>query len=160
MSYIDRHLIKGEEVLYEGRISIWSLSNLILTGILGTAFIFFPATWVIYPFLAGVGCFAYAVIQFASTEVAVTNKRVISKRGFVSRKTVEISLGRVEGVAVQQTMPQRMLGFGSVYVSGTGSHKASIANVHDPMAFRAAFLEVLDKHEKRELSLLREIDRQ
>lgn len=158
MSYIDSHLIKGEEVVYEGRISIWSLSNLIVMGIMGTAFIFFRANWVIFPFLLGVGCFGYAVIKFASTEVAVTNKRVISKRGFVARKTVEISLGRVEGVEVQQSMAERMLGYGSVYVSGTGSHKARIANVHDPMAFRAAFLEVLDQHEKQELAVLREID--
>ncbi len=158
MSYIDKHLIKGEEVLYEGRISIWSLANLLFFGVLGTTFIFYKATWVIVPFLLGIGAFSYAVVKFASTELVVTNKRVVAKYGFVARRTVEIGLGKVEGVEVQQTMAERMLGFGSVFVSGTGSHKARIANVHDPMSFRGAFLEALDRHEKQELAVLREIE--
>lgn len=159
MSYIQDHLITGEEVVYEGRISIWSLSKLLAGGVIGTAFIFYKSAWVLVPFLFGIGCFTYAVIKFASTELAVTNKRVVAKYGFVSRKTVEIGLGKIEGVEVQQSVPERILGYGSVFVSGTGSHKARIAHVHDPMAFRGAFLEVLDQHEKQELEALQAIDR-
>ena len=159
MSYIDRHLIKGEEVLYEGRISIWSLFNLIFLGVLGTAFIFYKAAWVIVPFLVGVGAFSYAVVKFASTELVVTNKRVVAKYGWVARRTVEIGLGKVEGVEVQQTMAERLLGYGSLFISGTGSHKARIGNVADPMSFRGAFLEALDMHEKQELAVLREIEK-
>lgn len=152
MSYIDNHLIRGEEVLYEGRISIWSLSGLIIMGFLGTSFVLLKSFWVAIPFLLGIAAFCCAVIKFASTELVVTNKRVVAKYGFVARRTVEISLGKVEGVEVQQTIVERMLGFGSVFVSGTGSHKARIKDVHDPMLFRAAFLEALDRHEKQDLA--------
>jgi uncharacterized membrane protein YdbT with pleckstrin-like domain len=160
MSYIDKNLIKGEEVLYEGRISIWSLANLLLMGVLGTAFIFFKATWVIVPFLLGVGAFTYAVVKFASTELVVTNKRVVAKYGFVARRTVEISLGKVEGIEVQQTFTERLLKYGSIYVSGTGSHKARISNVHDPMSFRGAFLEALERQESLVEAPAGEIERE
>ena len=158
MSYIEGNLIGGEQVLYSGQISLWSLSKWIFFGIIGVTFIFYKSPLVIVPFIAGVGCFIWAVIQFISTELAVTNKRVIAKYGWVARRTVEIGLGKVESVEVQQSIHQRILGYGSVFVSGTGSHKARIANVQDPMAFRQAFLGALDKYDKQEVDLLRSID--
>ena len=158
MSYIDSNLIEGEEVIYEGQISLWSLSKWIVVGIMGVAFIFYHSFWVLIPFIGGVACLIWAFVQFVSTELAVTNKRVIAKYGLVARKTVEISLSRVEGVEVQQSFNQRLLGYGSVFVSGTGSHKARIANVKDPMAFRQAFLGVLDRHEKQEFDMLKRIE--
>lgn len=158
MSYIDNHLIQDEHVLYEGQISLWSLSKWIIFGVMGIAFVFYRSVWVLLPFALGVSCLIWAFIQFVSTELAVTSKRVIAKYGWVARRTVEISLGRVEGVEVQQSFAQRILGYGSVFVSGTGSHKARIANVHDPMAFRQAFLNALDSHDKQDLEMLRRIE--
>lgn len=147
MPYIDKHLIEGEEVIYEGQISMWSLANWLLCGLGGVALVFLPSRFVLIPFLAGVGCLIWAVIQFASTELAVTNKRVIAKYGWISRRTVEISLDRVEGVEVQQAIHQRVLNYGNIFVSGTGSHKAKIINVAEPMSFRQAFLAALDAHQ-------------
>jgi len=147
MSYIENNLIAGEEVVYEGRISLWSVSRAVTCAVLGLPFILVGSRWALIPFFLGVACLAYVLIQYASNELAVTTNRVISKRGFVSRQTVEISLSRVEGVEVHQTAAQRAMGYGSVFVSGTGSHRARIENVKDPMRFRQAFLEVLDRYE-------------
>ncbi|MBK6616708.1 PH domain-containing protein [Ottowia sp.] len=158
MSYIDSNLIEGEEVIYEGQISLWSLTKWIGLGVFGCAFIFYKSAWVLLPFVGGVACLIWAFVQFVSTELAVTSKRVIAKYGLVARRTVEISLNRVESVEVQQSVPQRLLGYGSVFVSGTGSHKARIENVFDPMSFRQALLGVLDKSEQQELEMLRVID--
>lgn len=159
MSYIDGNLIADEEVIYEGQISLWSLWKWILLGVLGSAFVFYRSTWMLIPFVAGVSCLIFAFIQFVSTELAVTNKRVIAKYGLVARRTVEISLNRIESVEVQQSIAQRLLGYGSVFVAGTGSHKARIENVFDPMSFRQALLGVLDKSEMQDLELLRVIDK-
>lgn len=148
MSYIENNLIDGEQVVYEGRISLWSVSAWLTAGIVGLPFIAVRESWAMFPFFGSVACLAYVLIQYGSNELAVTTKRVISKKGFISRQTVEISLNRVEGVEVHQTATQRAMGFGSVFVSGTGSHKARIENVKDPMMFRQAFLETLDRREK------------
>ena len=158
MSYIDSNLIRGEEVIYEGQISLWSLSKWIVVGVLGVAFVFYHSFWVLIPFVGGSTCLVWAFVQFVSTELAVTNKRVIAKYGLVARKTVEISLSRVESVEVQQSFNERLLGYGNVFISGIGSHKARISNVQDPMAFRQAFLGVLDKHEKQEFEMLKRIE--
>ena len=148
MSYIQDNLIEGERVVYEGRISLWSVSRWLTAGILGLPFIAVDSQWAMFPFFGSVACLAYVLIQYLSNELAVTTKRVISKKGFVSRQTVEISLSRVEGVEVHQTAAQRAMGYGSVHVSGTGSHKARIENIKDPMLFRQAFLETLDRREQ------------
>jgi uncharacterized membrane protein YdbT with pleckstrin-like domain len=147
MSYIENNLIVGEQVVYEGRISLWSVSRALTAGLIGLPFILVGSKWALIPFFVAVACLAYVLVQYASNELAVTNKRVISKRGFVARQTVEISLSRVEGVEVHQTAAQRAMGYGNVFVSGTGSHRARIENVKDPMKFRQQFLEALDRYE-------------
>lgn len=145
MAYIGKNLIPGEHVLYEGHVSLWSLTKWLLGGAIGLLGFAMPVVWAAAPFfLVGVGSIAAALLIFVSTEFAVTNKRVVSKRGFIARDTVEISLNRVEGVEVLQTVAQRALNYGTVVVSGTGSFKAEIQNVADPTAFRAAFLEAID----------------
>jgi hypothetical protein len=73
---------------------------------------------------------------------------VIAKRGWIARKTTEISLGRVEGVEISQSIVERMFNFGDILVSGVGSHKARIDDVSDPMSFRKALLTSLGQFEK------------
>jgi len=80
--------------------------------------------------------------------MAVTTQRVIAKRGWIARRTTEISLGRVEGVEINQTIFERMFNFGDILVSGVGSHKARIDDVSDPMSFRKALLTSLGQFEK------------
>src|SRR5215510_15007691 len=43
-----------------------------------------------------------AWIRRVTTEIAVTNRRIIYKRGFISRDTIEMQMDKVESVDVQQ----------------------------------------------------------
>lgn len=147
MPYIDENLMDGETIIYEGRLSFWALAKWAVPGFLMTPFIFSQAIWGFTVFALGIGMMTTALIMFATTEMAVTSQRVISKRGWIARKTTEISLARVEGVEVNQTIVQRMLDYGHILVSGVGSHKAKIADVASPMSFRKAFLTALKEFE-------------
>ena len=54
------------------------------------------------------------------TEIAVTNRRVIFKTGFISRNTKEMQMDKIESVEVQQSIPGRLLDYGDLIIRGTG----------------------------------------
>lgn len=60
-------------------------------------------------------------LRWISTVYAVTTQRVIVQRGIVSRDFDEIPLLQIRGVDVHQTVGQRMLGYGTMWVSSEGS---------------------------------------
>src|SRR5262249_40563687 len=78
-----------------------------------------------------------ALIRRATTELAVTDQRVIFKTGLVARHTLEMNRGKVESVTVDQSIPGRMFGYGTIIVRGTGSTLEPIRNIADPLTFRS-----------------------
>ncbi len=71
-----------------------------------------------------------------TTETDVTNLRVIHKTGFITRKTFEMSLDKVESVDVNQSILGRLLNYGDVTILGVGEGKQTIATIASPLAFR------------------------
>ncbi len=94
------------------------------------------------------GCLilAIAVIRRNSTEMAVTNKRIIIKVGFLTKRTVELFLAKVESVGVEQTLFGRMLGFGSLTVRGTGGTNEPFSHVANPLEFRRQVQHQIGEH--------------
>lgn len=137
-SYIEGALIKDEKIIYTGNISLWSLAPLIAPGVL------LLAAWGL-----GLIFLAVAYIRYKTTELAVTNKRVIAKFGFISRQTVELNIGKVESIQVNQSILGRLFNFGTLIISGAGNPQAPIANISDPMAFRRAFMESQDRADEK-----------
>jgi uncharacterized membrane protein YdbT with pleckstrin-like domain len=80
-----------------------------------------------------------------STEIAITNRRVIAKFGFIKRDTVEINLEKVEALKVEQGFLGRMLNYGTVFISGAGTSVAPIKDIADPLVFRRKFMEATGK---------------
>ena len=115
MSYIDDSLIEGEQILHRARVSWWSQFGLILLGIL------------LLVIVIGLGFLIAAWIRVRSTEIAITNRRVIAKFGFIKRHTVEINLEKVEALKVEQGFLGRMLNYGTIFISGAGTSVAPIA---------------------------------
>ncbi|MBN9486494.1 MAG: PH domain-containing protein [Alphaproteobacteria bacterium] len=72
------------------------------------------------------------------TELAITDRRVIYKRGFLSRRTIEMNMAKVETVDVQQSIFGRLLGFGTIRVRGTGQGIENLTGVAAPIALRNA----------------------
>ena len=71
-----------------------------------------------------------------TTEVAVTDRRIIYKRGFISRYTIEMHLDKVESVDVDQSILGRMFGYGDIMVHGTGASLEPLRNIESPIEFR------------------------
>lgn len=91
-----------------GDVSQKSLASVSVIGL-----IFLPA------FGLGMLFWLAAWIRYATTELAFTNKRVIAKYGFISRKTVEINLAKVESMQVDQGVIGHIFNFGTLIICGT-----------------------------------------
>ena len=79
-------------------------------------------------------------IQIGITEFAVTNKRVIYKRGFIWRQTAEMNMDKVEAVDVMQSIPGRLLDYGTIHVKGTGAGIEHLHRIASPIALRNAII--------------------
>jgi uncharacterized membrane protein YdbT with pleckstrin-like domain len=133
MSYIDDSLIEGESILHRARVSWWSQFWLVFLGIL------------LLVLVVGLAFLVAAWIRVRSTEIAITNRRVIAKFGFVKRDTVEINLDKVEALKVEQGFMGRMLNYGTVFISGAGTSVAPIKDIADPLVFRRKFMEATNR---------------
>jgi len=133
-SYVQNSLIADEKVIYEANISVWSMLPLLILG-----FLLLPL------FGFGLLLWLIAFIRYKTTELAFTNKRVIAKFGFISRRTVELNLSKAESVQVNQGVFGRVFNFGTLIVSGAGNPQAPIPGISDPMSFRRSFMEFQDR---------------
>jgi uncharacterized membrane protein YdbT with pleckstrin-like domain len=133
MSYIDESLVPGETIVHRAHVSWWSQFGYVLLGILtlvvGIGFVFLVMAW----------------IKVHSTEIAITNRRIIAKFGWVRRRTIEINIAQVEALRVDQGFWGRILNFGTIIVSGTGSSLEPAPDIADPLVFRRKFMEATNR---------------
>jgi len=85
-----------------------------------------PGGEMMWTILAGVLAAIGVIMLFRAwfdrwvTEIAVTDRRVIFKTGFIRRDTNEMQMDKVESVRVDQSILGRVLDYGDVTVLGTG----------------------------------------
>jgi uncharacterized membrane protein YdbT with pleckstrin-like domain len=143
MGYVASNLVADEKVVKMGTVhwgvfvpgAIWVvLGFLVIRGQGDVAF--FGALMFMLGALLLVRAFLYKI----STELAVTDKRVIAKFGFIRRQTTELLHSKVEGLTVNQGILGRVLNFGTVVVNGTGSGRTPIRGISAPLDFRKSAL--------------------
>ena len=83
--------------------------------------------------IIGIFLFISMYLEKWTTERALTNRRLILKRGFIRRKTEEISFNRIEEVNLSQSILQRILGSGDIKITGTGAGEIALKNIDDPL---------------------------
>src|SRR5262245_15523562 len=74
--------------------------------------------------------------QWWVTEIAVTNRRVIYKKGLIRRQTNEMNMDKVESVQVEQSILGRMLDYGDVTILGTGEGFETLRTIAGPLELR------------------------
>jgi uncharacterized membrane protein YdbT with pleckstrin-like domain len=150
MRYVRRVLQPGETVVYETRlhwlIYLRAILALIVCGVLiGGAVATADsqnlslALWIAAAIFALLAVSAGFVefVRRATTELAVTDHRVIYKTGLLSRHTLEMNRSKVESVDVNQTILGRILGYGTIIVRGTGGSLEPMRRIADPLTFRS-----------------------
>jgi uncharacterized membrane protein YdbT with pleckstrin-like domain len=145
MGYVTENLMAGEQVVYQTRLhwSIYSVAGLV---ILVALWMFSISTGFATLLLAVGALFALnAAVMQATSEFAVTNRRVIVKVGLVQRRSLDLNLSKVETVNVDQGIVGRLLDFGTITVIGTGGTREPFKNIANPMAFRLHVQEQIER---------------
>jgi uncharacterized membrane protein YdbT with pleckstrin-like domain len=149
MRYVRRVLQPGETIVYSTKLHWLVYVNAILLGMICIILIGgaiatndvqnLSLALVIAAILFALLALAAALrgfIRRATTELAVTDHRVIYKSGLLSRHTIEMNRDKVESVDVDQSLLGRIFGYGTVVVRGTGGSLEPIRNIGDPLTFR------------------------
>lgn len=131
-AYVDRCLLPGEQVIAEAKLH-WAIFAgpaflalfALMTGPAKGVLMFFAVVWAVYRFLI-----------YSTTELALTNKRVIAKWGIVRRNVVDVSNAKVEGITYNQGIVGRIFGYGSVLVRGTGVGQVPVPFIEHPEFFK------------------------
>ena len=149
MSYVEKNLLPGEQVVYRTRLH-WSilLGPIVFLGVV-SAF----ALWsmlrphdsasgpvrVFALILLAVALLTFLVrlVYFRSAEFAVTTKRVMLKVGWLRRHSLELILSKVEAISVDQNLRGRLVGFGTITITGTGGTKETFERIAHPFEFRS-----------------------
>ncbi len=140
MSYIEKNLMPGENIVYRAKLHwivflwpiIWLVVALLLFSSGGDTANGFGGLFILIAILTGIASF----INYLTSEFGITTKRVIAKVGFIRRKSIEVLLTKVEGIQVNQGILGRILGYGSIVVSGTGGTKDPFHKISNPLEFR------------------------
>lgn len=150
MSYVRKVLQPNETLIYQAELS-W-------VGYLPGLLVFLAAAflWVIggeifgWPLwvdivagavaLVALWLLAMAWLERWTTEVAITDRRIIHKTGFIRRNTIEMSVEKVESVDVNQSLFGRLLDYGDIIVRGTGAGLAPLKEIDAPLTFRSKLI--------------------
>jgi uncharacterized membrane protein YdbT with pleckstrin-like domain len=132
-SYIEQVLGRDEKLIATAKITGWVyLTPAIIT--LCTFGMLFPLLLIPY-------------VQIRTTDLGVTNKRVIAKTGLIRRHTIEQRIQKIESIRVNQGIFGRMFDYGTITIHGTGGATTPIALVAEPFAFKSAVESVIDDYE-------------
>ena len=166
MSYVAKHLIEGEKIIYETRLHWIVLIAPVLLGLAfgstgvgmlvlasrttadqGTAHQSYLVLGAVF-LAAALGFVGRGLLMRNATEMTVTNKRVFVKVGFAARRTIELLLSRVESIGVEESVMGRLLGFGRVIVHGTGGTPEVFNLVDHPLEFRTQVQQQIEKSQR------------
>ena len=145
MSYVQRVLQPGEQIRHISSIhwivywpgvavallavvAFWLSANRPLTG-----FWWYTAYALV---IVALGLLIQQWIQWWITEIAVTNRRVIYKKGLIRRQTNEMNMDKVESVQIEQSILGRMLDYGNVTILGTGEGFETLRTIASPIELR------------------------
>jgi len=164
MGYIQDNLMPNEKILFTARVHPAVFLPSVFSFIVSINFLAYAlstgskddvASGLLAGFLllAAGGFFLYsiflgiqALVILLTTEFAVTNKRVIAKRGLIRRHTLEILLPKVESISVHQNVLGRLLNFGTVTVTGTGGTRESFRAIVEPVEVRKKITLIVERY--------------
>jgi hypothetical protein len=152
--YVASVLGKNELALYQARLSLTSYWFWFVLGgcllLIGLLLSIAAAATKGVPAGFGLGCLAVGALFFVrpivarlTTELVITNRRIIAKWGLVRRSTMELNLSKIESIRVEQGLFARLLNYGDILVIGTGGSNEPIPRISRPLEFRRRYDEIL-----------------
>lgn len=126
----------AEEIVWQGGRSPMSLLGYWIAGILTII-------------LLGLGfiIILLGILKMQRPRYYVTNQRIKSEYGFLSRVIRDAELDKIQDTLVKQDLWGRLLNYGDLYFStaGSGSYEIVFANVSNPEGLKATIRDLRKK---------------
>lgn len=155
MAYAEKNLAPGEAIVYRARYH-WifyrtTLALLLVAAVFGlwwwisgerlqsgpASSIF--GTIALAMLVAAVVHFFWRRIQASADEFVVTTRRVIRKKGLISREAEHAPIEKIQDITVDQGVLARMLGYGTATIeTASESGRIVFPDIADPERFRSA----------------------
>lgn len=87
--------------------------------------------------------FVIAFLRYKTTEFALTDKRIIGKFGIIKRRSLELVLGKIESISVNQNIWGRILDYGTLVVTGSGGTHQLFPYIAAPMELKQTINAIL-----------------
>ena len=124
MGYVEDTIGTNEKIVYTVKFHwIYTFSAFLYLLFLGV-------------FIIGIIIFIKMMINKWTTERVLTDSRYTQKTGWIARDTEEISIYKIEEVDLSQSILGRVLGYGSISISGTGSGNIVLKSIDNPLIFQ------------------------
>ena len=162
MSYIDDTLLENETCCYRVK-PHWIVFGLSVTLLVFSMVVYFNIIPVFDP-IAAINLKGFSLLEWLtgglillavyqglvawlmrkSAEYGITDKRILLKKGFIQRDTVELFLDKIEAINIDQTILGRILDYGTVVIVGTGGSRDPFGYVPNPLLFRKKIQQQID----------------
>jgi hypothetical protein len=100
-------------------------------------------------FVLGLFYLVLRTMRYFTTEIALTNQRVLVKVGFIRRDAVELLLSKVEATMIKQTILGRLFNYGTISFIGTGGTGGVFRNLYKPIEFHKEVQEAITQRDKK-----------
>lgn len=156
MAFKEEHLTEDEEIVTEFRPHWRVLFLPLLWLVAGVAVIALSFSWfsgnTVPLIIAAVVVVAliplsiHRMIKWWYTSYVLTNERLITRSGIVSRSGIEIPLENITNVLFEQNMVERILKSGDLLVESAGtSGQSRFADIREPDEFQALLYKTREK---------------
>lgn len=154
MSYISTHLIPNEEIEHKGETSKLYLILPVILLLIAIVLLFLFAsvaddaiTFILLILIViSVISFFRRLFVALTSEFAITNKRIILKKGLISITVSDIALDKCDGISFSQGIWGRIFGYGSVETSSTGKKGQKFPALAKPYDFRSILFSTIEKY--------------
>ena len=113
MSYVDGILEKNETIVSSAKITKLFLIGVWLKGIFLFFLLFIPTVKAIIE-----------TIRLNKTELCLTNKRIIGKKGIIARDCVDSKLDKIQTIRIEESFLGRIFNYGTVIITTAGTARA------------------------------------
>jgi uncharacterized membrane protein YdbT with pleckstrin-like domain len=144
MGYIEDHLIEKERVIYRTKLHWAMLLGPGMLMILAGLWIPSKGMSALALLTLGVMWGALSTISLQTSEIGITNKRLLLRVGFPLRRKYDISLEKMQAVDIYQPSLGKFLNFGKIIIQSAGGKRYSFRMIASPIELRDEIAKQVD----------------
>jgi membrane protein YdbS with pleckstrin-like domain len=171
MSYVEKQLARGEEIVYQGAQHWWAVVVRVWWAIVLTIFAMAVLMWALtwdpsiiqtiveiaglIGLVVGLVRMGTAIWDWHNTEYVITDKRILRAEGILNKRVASTSLEKVNDVLLDQSLFGRILGFGDLDILTAADELSGVNDfptLADPIEFKLGLLNQKEVYEHPEMA--------